>query len=105
MNDLWSINPETLAVILLAAVVTYFCRVGGHFIVSFIKPSRRVEKALAALPGCIIVSIVLPLVARTGAVAALAVLAAVVTMAVRRSEMLALASGMAVAIGLRAAGL
>lgn len=104
MKDLWSVSPETLTVILLAAVVTYFCRVGGHFVVSFIKPSRRVEKALAALPGCIIISIVLPIVARTGIVAAVAVGAAIAAMAVKRNEIFALAVGMAAAMSLRAAG-
>ncbi|MGL4324798.1 MAG: AzlD family protein [Beijerinckiaceae bacterium] len=104
MNDLWSVSPATLTVILLATAVTYLCRAGGHFVVSFFKPSRRVEKALAALPGCIIVSIVLPIVARTGVVAACAVIAAIVAMALRRSEILALCAGMVVAIGLRTAG-
>lgn len=104
MNHLWSVSGETLLVIVLATVVTYFCRIGGHFVVSFFKPSRRVEKALAALPGCIIVSIILPLIARTGLVAAAAVFAAVLSMAVRRSEIMALAAGMAVAIGMRASG-
>ncbi|MGL4495402.1 MAG: AzlD family protein [Beijerinckiaceae bacterium] len=104
MNGLWSVSASTLTVILLATVVTYLCRIGGHFVVSFFKPSRRVEKALAALPGCIIVAIVLPIVVRTGPVAGLAVAAAALAMVVRRSEIQALAVGMAVAISLRMSG-
>lgn len=104
MHDLWSVSPLTLGIILAATLVTYLCRIGGHFVVSFFKPSRRVEKALAALPGCIIVSIILPLIARTGPVAAAAVMAAIISMAIRRSEIMALGAGMAVAIALRATG-
>lgn len=104
MSNLWAVSPVTLGVILLATIVTYFCRVGGHFVVSYFKPSRRVEKALAALPGCIIISIVLPIIARTGTVAAVAVAVAVLAMSVRRSEMLALAAGMTAAIAMRTAG-
>ncbi len=91
MNGLWSIDPATMTVIVIAAVVTYLCRVGGHFVVSFFKPSRRVEKALAALPAASLCRSSCPSWCGPGIVAGLAVMVAAATMVVRRRRFLALA--------------
>jgi uncharacterized membrane protein len=65
----------------------------------------HVRRGLAALPGSIVVATVLPLIERLGVAAAIALLVAIGTMILRRSELLALLSGMAAISALRALGL
>jgi uncharacterized membrane protein len=64
----------------------------------------RVRRMLEALPGSIVAAIVLPVVAKIGPAAALAVAAAAAVMVLRRNEFLAVAAGVAVAILARSAG-
>ncbi|MBX9907098.1 MAG: AzlD domain-containing protein [Beijerinckiaceae bacterium] len=91
--------------ILAMALATYLCRISGVALMAFIPLTPRVRRGLAALPGSIVVATVLPLVERLGWSAALALLAAVGSMVIRRSELLALVVGMAVVSGARALGL
>ena len=86
------------------ALATYLCRISGVALMSIIPLTPHVRRGLAALPGSIVVATVLPLVERLGMAAAIALLAAVGTMILRRSELLALLVGMAAISGLRALG-
>jgi uncharacterized membrane protein len=86
------------------AAATYLCRISGVALMSIIPLTPHVRRGLAALPGSIVVATVLPLIERLGMAAALALLAAVGTMILRRSELLALLVGMAAISGLRALG-
>lgn len=92
-------------VIAAMALATYLCRVGGVVIMSRVRITPMVERALAALPGSIVAATVVPLALKSGPSAIAAVLAAVVTTRLTHSEFAALAVGMAVAAGGRAAGL
>lgn len=92
-----------IAIIAMAAA-TYLCRISGVALMSIIPLTPHVRRGLAALPGSIVVATVLPLVERLGMAAAIALLAAVGTMILRRSELLALLVGMAAISGLRALG-
>lgn len=90
--------------ILAMALATYLCRISGVVLMGFIPLTPHVRRGLAALPGCIIAATVLPLIERLGLAAAIALLAAVGSMVLRRSELLALVVGMGVIAGLRALG-
>lgn len=91
--------------ILAMAVATYLCRISGVVLMGFIPLTPRVRRGLAALPGSIIFATVLPLVDRLGLAAGLALGAAVLSMVLRRSELLALLVGMATVSLARALGL
>ncbi len=86
------------------ALASYLCRISGVVLMGFIPLTPHVRRGLAALPGSIVVATVLPLIERLGLAAALALLAAVGSMVLRRSELLALLVGMAVISGARALG-
>ncbi|MGO4403124.1 AzlD family protein [Bosea sp. RAF48] len=86
------------------AIATYLCRIAGVALMSFIPLTPHVRRGLAALPGSIVVATVLPLIERLGAGAAVALLVAIGTMILRRSELLALLTGMAAISALRAFG-
>lgn len=90
--------------ILAMAVATYLCRISGVVMMGFIPLTPRVRRGLAALPGSIVVATVLPLIERLGLAAGLALLAAVASMVIRRSELLALLVGMSAVALARAFG-
>lgn len=102
----WLAGPAGSAVAILAlALVTYLCRASGVVLMSRVRLTPRVERALRALPGSIVVATALP----TGLSAGLPVLAglaaAAAVMALTRFELAAVAAGLAtVALG-RALGL
>jgi uncharacterized membrane protein len=95
----------TLAAIGVMAVATYLMRAGGFWLMGHLPPSARLRRMLEALPGTVTVATILPIVAREGLTAALAVAAAGAVMMVRRNDFLAVLAGMAVAALARAAGL
>ena len=86
------------------ALATYLCRISGVVLMGFIPLTPHVRRGLAALPGSIIAATVLPLIERLGLAAAVALLAAIGSMVLRRSELLALLVGMGAIAGLRALG-
>ncbi|WP_342359459.1 AzlD domain-containing protein [Terrarubrum flagellatum] len=102
--DSIGVTPAALIAILAATLVTYLCRIGGYWAMGFVTPSPRIERALAALPGSIVAAIVLPAIAQTGLVAAIAIVIALAIKLVARNDMLALCAGVATAIALRAMG-
>ncbi len=102
LPDLGTWGP--LIAITAMAAATYLCRISGVALMSIIPLTPHVRRGLAALPGSIVVATVLPLIERLGWAAALALLAAVGTMILRRSELLALLVGMVAISGLRALG-
>ena len=93
-----------LAAIAAMAIATYSMRVGGFLLMAHVPLTPRLRKMLDALPGSVVVAVVLPIVVREGPVAALAIGAAVVVMLARRNDLLAVVTGMAVAAAARAAG-
>jgi uncharacterized membrane protein len=93
------------AVIAAMAVATYAMRAGGFWLMGKVQPSARVRRMLDALPGSVVVATVLPVIAREGLVAVIAIAAAGAVMLVRRNDLLAVVTGMAVAAMVRVAGL
>ncbi|MFN3671850.1 MAG: AzlD family protein [Bosea sp. (in: a-proteobacteria)] len=90
--------------ILAMALATYACRISGVVLMGFVPLTPRVRRGLAALPGSIVFATVIPLIERLGLAAALALLAAIGSMVLRRSELLALIVGMSVVSAARALG-
>ncbi len=91
--------------ILAMGLATYLCRSSGVVLMSRVRITPRVERALRALPGCIVVSTVLPIVADAGLAAALGLLAALLAMIRLRVELAAPAAGLLVVWAARGWGL
>jgi uncharacterized membrane protein len=104
MSGLEPLGFGLLAILAMAAV-TLAMRAGGFWLMGHVPLTARMRRILEALPGSIVAAIVLPIVAKTGAAALLALTAAVVTMLVRRNELLAIAAGVTVAAMARGAGI
>ena len=92
------------AAILAMALATYAMRASGFWLMARVPVTPRLRRMLDALPGSVVVAAVLPLVVREGPVAVLAIAAAGAVMLVRRNDLLAVVTGMAVAAGARALG-
>ena len=93
------------AAIAAMAVATYAMRAGGFWLMAHVPPSACLRRMLEALPGSVVVATVLPIIVREGFAAAIAIAAAGAVMLVRRNDLLAVLTGMAVAALARAAGL
>jgi uncharacterized membrane protein len=88
--------------IVAMALVTFMIRASGFFLMGYVPLTPRVRSILNALPGAVVVAIVLPLVVRGGLPAWVAVTASVAVMVLRRNDMLAVVCGMAAAALIRA---
>ena len=87
------------------ALATYLCRASGVVLMSRVRLTPRVKRALAALPGSLVVATVAPLAWQAGVPAIAGVVAALVTMMATRYELAALMAGLGTVAGLRALGL
>ena len=61
MNDLIAGPSGPYLMIVAMTAVTYTCRASGALLMSRVRITPRVERALRALPGSIVVSTVLPI--------------------------------------------
>jgi uncharacterized membrane protein len=87
------------------ALATYLCRAGGVALMSRVRLTRRIERALQALPGSIVVATVLPIAIRGGAPAMIGLAAALTAMSLTRHELPALLAGLLAVSAARALGL
>src|SRR3954465_11911761 len=92
-------------VILAMTAVTYGCRAPGALLMRRAPPPPRVERALRALPGSIVVSTILPIAVQSGLSAFVGLSASITLMSVTRNELAALAAGLTAVVLARAAGL
>ena len=83
--------------ILAMAIATLLTRVAGYWLMGHIPLTRRVRRCLEILPGAIMAATVVPIVAKAGPVALLAVIVAGVSMMVRRNEFIAVGLALAAA--------
>lgn len=102
MTDAFALNLVAIAAMGFA---TLLMRVGGFWIMSRVAITPRVRRMLEAMPGSIVVAIVLPIVARLGVPGNLAIVAAAIAMLTVRRELVAVGAGMAAAALARLAGL
>jgi uncharacterized membrane protein len=90
--------------ILSMAIATYLCRTSGVMLMSRVRITPRVERALRALPGSIVMATILPIAADGGAPAIVGLGAAVVVMSLLKVELAAIAAGLGAVALLRAVG-
>ena len=86
-------------------LATYLCRASGVVLMSRVRLTPAIERALRALPGSIVVATVLPIALRAGAPAVIGLVAALAVMVRTRHELAALATGLAAVSAARAFGL
>jgi uncharacterized membrane protein len=94
-----------MVVIAAMTLVTYLCRASGVVLMSRVTITPRLERALRAIPGSIVVATILPLGLEGGWSAVLCLVATILAMRLTRLELAALATGLATATTLRAIGL
>lgn len=99
-----SAEPMALFAILVMAAMNYLMRAAGFWVMAHLPLTKRTRGMLEALPGSIVAATVLPIVARSGPAAAIAVAAAAAVMILRGNSFLAVAVGVATAALLRAMG-
>jgi uncharacterized membrane protein len=107
MNALreWIAGPAGPYIAILAmTVVTYVCRASGVILMSRVQITPRIESALRALPGSIVVATILPIAFDGGASAILGLSATIIAMSLTRQELVALAAGLGTVAALRAFG-
>jgi len=91
-------------VIILTGVVTYFTRSGGYFVLSSFKNIHpRVEAALEAVPGAVLIALILPAALNNGPLEIFAMIAALLA-SFRLSAIGVLAIGMVIVVAGRALG-
>src|SRR4249920_2348367 len=83
------------------ALVTFAIRAGGFWLMGYVPLTRRVRSILNALPGSVVVAIILPLAVRGGAAATVAVITALVVMVLRRNDLLSVICGVGAAAFVR----
>lgn len=87
------------------SVATQAMRLGGFWLMGHVPITPRVRKMLEALPGSVIIALVLPVVVKSGLTGYLTVGTVIGFMLFRRNEFIAVALGIAVASACRAYGL
>jgi len=102
-NDL--VHGDVMLAIIAMTAVTIALRLGGYFVMGYVTVTPRMRRMLEALPGSVISAAILPVAVSGGVPAVAAVLIAMLTMYLSRSDLVAVVAGVAAAALLRAAGL
>ena len=95
----------TLIAILAMAAATYVARISGYWVMGHIPMTKRVRRSLEVLPGAIMAATIVPIVAKVGLVALIAVAVALASMIVKRNEFIAAGLALVAASLARAYGL
>jgi uncharacterized membrane protein len=103
MNEPLAHGP--LIAILAMAAATYLTRVSGYWLMGHIPMTKRVRRSLEVLPGAIMAATIVPIVAKIGIVALIAVVVALVSMIIKRNEFIAAGVALVAASLARAYGL
>jgi len=99
-------DPLSYSAMLAAmAAAVILCRIGGYWLLGRFSIGPRLRKILNALPGAVIASTIAPILFTGGVAAWVALVAAALTMIAVRNDFAALAAGVLIAAGARAAGL
>jgi uncharacterized membrane protein len=96
-----NIDPLVLATIAGMGLVTYFTRVGGMWLIGRVRQTPRVEAWLRHIPGAVLVSLTVPIVAEGGPADALAVVATALVALRTRNFLLSIVVGVLAAWILR----
>jgi len=98
-------EPMALLAIVVMAAMNFSMRAGGFWVMAHVPLTRRTRRMLEALPGSIVAATVLPIIAKSGPAAGIAVAAAAAVMLWRGNSFLGVAAGVLVAALVRAVGL
>jgi uncharacterized membrane protein len=90
--------------ILVMVVATYGCRASGLVLMSRVRLTPRIERALRALPGSIVVATVAPIAVDAGAPALVGLAGTILVMSVIGLELAAILVGLVIVAGARAFG-
>src|SRR4051794_13701775 len=85
-------------------LATFLCRVSGFALMSRVRITPRIERALRALPGSIVIATIVPIAAHGGGAAMLGLGVTVLAMSVLRLELLAVIAGLATVAATRGFG-
>lgn len=85
-------------------LASYLCRVSGVVLMGWVSLTPRVERALRALPGSIIVAVAVPAGVAAGPAGIVGLIAAAATMALVRLDLAAILVGVATVAAGRALG-
>ncbi|MCH7659049.1 MAG: AzlD domain-containing protein [Euryarchaeota archaeon] len=66
MSDALTLDPLVVGVILAMAVLTFFTKIGGLWLLSRFEVSDRLEAGISVLPGAIVIAILGPELAEGG---------------------------------------
>lgn len=99
-----SVDPHTLAAIVVMAVITFGLRMAGLALAGRLRPSPRMQATLDAIPPAVLVAVIAPSALATGWAETLAALAAAVA-AARLPLLAVIAVGVAAVVVLRQTGL
>jgi uncharacterized membrane protein len=97
-------NGPVIAILVMAAA-TFMTRVSGYWLMGHIPLTKRVRRVLQILPGAIMAATVVPIIAKVGVAALIAVVVALASMMIRRNEFIAVGLALIAASVARAAGL
>lgn len=98
-------DPGTVAAILVMAVATALNRAGGFLMMRLIPVTPRVRRVLDCLPGAVLVALLAPGAVHGDLAMAGGLAAAFAATRLTGSDLAAVVAAMAVAAGMRAAGL
>lgn len=93
-----------ILVIIGMAIATLLCRTSGYIIMGYVPLTPRVRRGLEALPGAVVVSLVVPAGLSAGISGLVGIAAAILAMWATRKDILALAAGVGSVIAVRALG-
>lgn len=97
-------DPLDILVIVGMALATLACRTSGYIIMGYVPLTARVRRGLEALPGAVVVSIVIPAGVAGGVSGMIGIAAGVAVMWATRKDVAALAAGVGAVIAARAMG-
>ena len=95
----------TLLALFAMGVTTLLMRAGGYWLMAHVPLTPRVRRMLEALPGALVVAIVLPIAVKSGVTAFIAIAAAALMMVLRHNGFLAVVTGLIVAALARSVGI
>ncbi|MEP9349735.1 AzlD domain-containing protein [Xanthobacter sp. KR7-225] len=97
-----AIDPGTLLAIGVMAAATIFNRTAGFFLMRLVPVTPRVRRVLDALPGAVLVALLVPSAVKGDAAMLSGLAAALAVAKLTRSDFLAVIAAMAVAAAIRA---
>jgi uncharacterized membrane protein len=95
-------RPDVLAAILAMAAAALACRLGGYFLMRYVRLTPRVEAFLRTIPVALTASILAVAAMKGGPAEWVGIVVALVAMLISRQEFAAVIGGVATVAALRA---